>query len=565
MTAFSVTIAANDATGPAAVGEPWSNAAPIKLEPSGWIFGYLFRRERPSGRVICLDPDEQLAVIESAGTYLLRHYWGGYVAVLPRADGSVHVLRDPSGLMPCYVRRRAESMFLASDIGALAAPGSARIDFNAITAIMASVDRRGRRTGIAGIEELLPGERLIIEGASNRTEQAWSPFDYVRPPHRITFDQAAEELRETIKDAVGAWASSFDSILLGVSGGLDSSIVAAAAIARTPGLRFLTMAEPGTDGDERRYVNALTAKLGPPLTAKFYDIAAVDVERPVLPHLPLPVAMHFAQAIEAAHDELATASTIDAYFSGNGGDNVFCSLRTAVPLVDRLLAEGPRPGIIGTLSDIADLTGADIPSVIKHACDRFRRRRSGHRIFFDLSGLTPSAAVIATDVDDRHPWLDAPAGTLPGKAAHVALLARAQMSIELYPRREAPPHIAPLLSQPIVELCLSIPSWHWVAGGRNRALARRAFEDALPAMLIARTSKGSPSGFLARVYDAQAARAGDLLRRGRLVEMGILDPDFVERAVQLGWRDDGSAARLLAFAAAETWVRWWEAAEPPEA
>lgn len=57
-----------------------------------------------------------------------------------------------------------------------------------------------------------------------------------------------------------------------------------------------------------------------------------------------------------------------------------------------------------------------------------------------------------------HPWLSAPAEALPGKTVHVAFLMRAQNSLELYPRRSAPPHIAPLLSQPIVELCLSIPT-----------------------------------------------------------------------------------------------------------
>jgi asparagine synthase (glutamine-hydrolysing) len=218
-----------------------------------------------------------------------------------------------------------------------------------------------------------------------------------------------------------------------------------------------------------------------------------------------------------------------------------------------------------TLRDIADLTGADIRSIVKHSWDRFRRRRAGHRILFDLSGLTPSAVARAMSVEDRHPWLNAPRGTLPGKAAHVALLMRAQMSIELYPRRTAPPHIAPLLSQPIVELCLSIPSWLWVTGGRNRAVARAAFEDLLPKMLIARSSKGSPGGFMLRIHEEQAVRAVQLLRGGRLVEEGIVEPDFVDRAIRKGWRDDGGAMRLLAFAGAETWIRWWEGSErlPP--
>src|SRR3546814_13901541 len=99
------------------------------------------------------------------------------------------------------------------------------------------------------------------------------------------------------------------------------------------------------------------------------------------------------------------------------------------------------------------------------------------------------------DEEDRHPWLSAPPETLPGKAAHVAMLARAQKSIELYPRADAQPQIVPLLSQPVVELCLSIPTWPWVHGGRARAVARPAFAGLLPAPLLGGPAQGPPHGF----------------------------------------------------------------------
>src|SRR3546814_16776089 len=42
----------------------------------------------------------------------------------------------------------------------------------------------------------------------------------------------------------------------------------------------LTMVEPGTTGDERRYAEALVTKLGTRLDAPLYDLSAVDVYRP---------------------------------------------------------------------------------------------------------------------------------------------------------------------------------------------------------------------------------------------------------------------------------------------
>jgi asparagine synthase (glutamine-hydrolysing) len=153
--------------------------------------------------------------------------------------------------------------------------------------------------------------------------------------------------------------------------------------------------------------------------------------------------------------------------------------------------------------------------------------------------------------------MEAPDGALPGKAAHVRLLARAQRSIELYPRRTHPQHVAPLLSQPIVETCLSIPTWQWVQGGRDRAVARAAFKSVVPAPLLRRTSKGGPGGFMHRIYQANAAIADDLLRHGLLARAGLLDLSILEEASQPTIAGFDAAQRILTLCAAENWVRWW--------
>src|SRR3546814_20065408 len=106
-------------------------------------------------------------------------------------------------------------------------------------------------------------------------------------------------LRVALKHAIGSWSTCFDQILVGISGGLDSSIVAAALGPRKPHLRCLTMVEPGTDGDERRHVDALIRKLGVRLDDTPYNIGAVDVTRAVLPPLSLPYAPHFFPTIAA--------------------------------------------------------------------------------------------------------------------------------------------------------------------------------------------------------------------------------------------------------------------------
>src|SRR3546814_482815 len=153
--------------------------------------------------------------------------------------------------------------------------------------------------------------------------------------------------------------------------------------------------------------------------------------------------------------------------------------------------------------------------------------------------LIPCTTLVRSSGGDQQPWRCAPRRTLPGKAAHIALLARAQKSIELYPRSTAAPQITPLLSQPIVELCLSIPTWQWVRGGRDRAVARAAVADLLPALIAQRRTKGGPTGFLRRVFNARADDAIRMLVDGRLIAAGVLDPEWLRRVRSESWRDDG--------------------------
>jgi asparagine synthase (glutamine-hydrolysing) len=522
------------------------------------LAGYLFRREAPCGRVFEFDADAIDAAVRTRGASLLADYWGGYVAIIECGDGSIDVIRDPSGMLPCYVRHGENSTRVASDMTELVPPGAAKLDFDTIARMFASIDALGRRTAIAGVEELLPGERLNVAASGSSVTVAWSPWNYMQRRCRASFAEHAGALRGAVKQSVGAWTTCFDSILLGVSGGVDSSIVAAAAIPRTPGLRLLTLVEPGTEGDERRYAEALAATLGPTLSAPCFDLGTVDVTRPTLPHFPVPLALPIFQAVSNIHRAEDRSKPVDAYFTGNGGDNIFCNIHSAAPLIDRLLTHGARAGAWRTARDLADLTGSSFAEVVRHGWHRFRNRHAPHRIRFDLTGLTPRAAAAAIEEGDRHPWLDAPPSALPGQKAYVAMQARGQKSVELYPRRTNAPQIAPLMSQPILELCLGIPTWHAVHGGRDRAVARAAIAADLPPLIVDRRTKGSPQGFLRRIFEAQLPAALELLAGGRLVEAGVVDPAFIGRTAAEAWRSDGRDHRILAFAAAETWVRWWE-------
>ncbi len=534
----------------------WTAEPAITIPPRTVIIGHLFSRGPPSCRIVDFEPGEGDGLAANGAHRLLTRYWGGYLMVHADPAGPVRILRDPSGLLPCYIRRERGRVILAGSIIDLAKPAAGRANLDEIARILAGGDLRGRQTCVSGIEELIAGECIVIDRGELRIEQYWSPWDHVASSG-LCADNMATELRRTIADCVGAWAASFPSMMVGVSGGLDSSIVAASAAKTAETLSCLNLVSPDSDGDERRYARALAEAIGKPLIEENRELRDIDVAVSAAPHHPWPVAPLYKQANEAIHRRLLRECSVDAFFSGNGGDGIFCGLRSAVPFIDRLLAEGPRPSLASTLHDLTLLTGADAKTVLKYGWDRYRRNRGRHRPLINLAGLGKEIGRKVRAEGASHPWLDAPSDILPGKTVHAAYLMRAQKGVELYPRDTMPPHIAPLMSQPIIEACLAIPTWEWIAGGQNRAMARKAFEGWLPELITARRQKGGPGDFHLSIYRTHRAALHDRLRGGILAESGVLDLALLDLPEDPTWRGTERIDRILTLVAAENWARYW--------
>src|SRR3546814_8257227 len=71
------------------------------------------------------------------------------------------------------------------------------------------------------------------------------------------------------------------------------------------------------------------------------------------------------------------------------------------------------------------------------------------------------------------------------------MIIRAQGYMEAQDRRFPFDPVHPLMSQPIIEACLSVPSWEACRGGSDRSFTRRAFTGDLPPTVIERRIKRS--------------------------------------------------------------------------
>jgi asparagine synthase (glutamine-hydrolysing) len=79
------------------------------------------------------------------------------------------------------------------------------------------------------------------------------------------------------------------------------------------------------------------------------------------------------------------------------------------------------------------------------------------------------------------------------------------------------------MSQPLVELCLRIPTYVLIRNGMDRATARRAFAPDLPPEIVKRRNKGRIDQHVRNLLDANLDFVRDLILNGRLVKEGLLN------------------------------------------
>lgn len=449
----------------------------------------------------------------------------------------------------------AAHFLLASDLGTFEAAGTPAggVQWDRLFEHLQAIDIRRVETCVEGISELPPGGVTRFVGANRWTTHQWRPWPFTSPAARLDRAAAPAILRDVICTSVSALASPHRHILVGLSGGLDSSIVCAALAAGGHDFACLTMATEDASGDERPYAKLVAEATGARLLEHHYDTGKIDLARSASAHLPRPGAKPFMQEIERAYAQALSAGQADAIFTGNGGDNVFCYLHSAAPIVDAIRAAQSPAIILRTLRDMCAVTQCDLLTMMRAMLSSLLGRRPRSRLDTSLLNRERVRGHLAGALT---PFMDDAPANLPGATGHVRLLLSIQNFIEGYDRAAFPAVVPALLAQPIVETCLRIAPWDWCRGGINRAIAREAFDGLLPRPILRRVSKAGPESVTAAVFAAGRLQLREMLLSGLLREQAIIDPVALEAVLDdPSTRHSQMLYRILDIADAEAWAR----------
>lgn len=505
------------------------------------------------------------------GRHLVDCHWGRYVAVLQSPAGHVtRIIRDPSGGMPCFCVTHCGVHIFFSDMEDLLRlePLQFSVNWPFVAATVASAMLPLRETGLTEVSEVLPGECVVVRGDALQRLIYWDPWSIARTDNREDADEAARELRAVTRACVHAWAARHRRIVHRLSGGLDSSIVLSCLsdASTRPSITCINYFSDAAEEDERPFARLAAQRADCELIECRREVQSIRLER-LLNVARSPRPWFYLYCVEHGHRETALAREkgATALFGGLAGDALFYQARAHLAAADYARMRGLRPQLMKVVLDAARIERVSIWAILRRALasrilgDPFDPLAEAAR----CAAAVPSRSVTSAERARRlmHPWLQSPTGAPPGKSWHVMSMASLPPYYDPLGSPDDPESVYPLISQPLIELCLRIPTYVLIAGGWDRALARRAFVRDVPPQIIRRRDKGASTEHTRRIFEANTQLIREMLLDGVLVKEGILDRRQIEQSLDpaRSFVDSAFARILIQHLSVEAWLgRWCE-------
>ncbi len=299
---------------------------------TGEIYNYRALRSEltQAGVQLRTDGDTE-AVLEGYrqwGEGVLDRLEGMYAfALLDRKRNQVIAARDPLGIKPLYLLRDGKLLGLASEMRPLLRLVDARPDPKALAELLTWRWAAGRLSNLESIERIPGGTILTIglgDGAVHE-RRFCDPLDTLQPDPSMTPTTAESKAAMALRASVEAHLVSDVGYTVQLSGGVDSSVIAALAHEHTQG-RLTTFGINLGDyvHDETKYREQVVARYGLdhhqiPLSGKDFASALPRALRHMegpTPHLGCVLLMLLCDRIRDVSKVVLTGEGADEFFGG---------------------------------------------------------------------------------------------------------------------------------------------------------------------------------------------------------------------------------------------------------
>lgn len=445
-----------------------------------------------------------------------------------------------------------------------------RLNEAKLATILGEVWYEGEATLFEGIQFCEPGCCLLIHESGIRKWRYWDPS----PSNTIRYrrdEEYAEHFRSLLNEAVDCRLRTWGKVGLSLSGGIDSTSVAAIAApllrdrSHGPLLSFSYVFDQLTDCDERNYIEEVATYHG----IRAHYVPADDLwtlkdpaEWPVLCDAIMVNAYYWPQrAVALAAQEQGCR----VFLTGQYGDSLFTG---GVYALADMVREARFKDVVQffgakqyTSHARRTMLGAGLrdlaPAALRRAYRALRRRRKS-RAYFGLS----DDFVDRHELESKRELSRVQRAGFPRSWQHRydALLSPVwpqdfHGGRKLYTAHRLEP-AQPFYDRRLVEFMLAVPADQLTRPQQTRWVLRMAMRRDLPTFVLNRSEKTSFVPLFERgILDRERITFCNLANYTRVIESGFFRPEWIQRTIADAEKLDDDVFFLWLCFCVDLWLR----------
>lgn len=530
------------------------------------------------------DTEVILRTYEVFGEDCVKHLRGMFAfAIWDENRQKLFLARDRLGIKPLYYAVTADEIQFGSEIKAILAAGGVRPELNRaiLPEFLATRFIAGSETFFLGVHKLLPGCSLSWTPAEGFHHRRYWHLPSLLDGPEISFDAHAREVRRRLAEAVQSHLVSDVPLGLFLSGGIDSSALAALMAPMMQGpLRSFAVGFAEHGYNELAYARLVADAVGAEHRDRLISAAEFlstlprmvwHEDEPIA--FPSSICLYFVSRLASEH--------VKVVLTGEGADELFLGYnRYRVTAWNERLGRpywaAVPPGMRAAISRLV----RHLPRPLRRYAERsFLGPAPGPRgLFYENFAVFPEAMqrlVLLPGAARRDPYEEclryyeeAPGGTLE-RMSHAdmqtymveLLMKQDQMSMAASIESRVP-----FLDHEFVEYAAAIPGRHKLRGWQTKAVLRAAVGDVLPPEILTRRKMGFPVPLGRWLRGRYTGLLDDLVLGRRALKRGLFDAASLRHLVdehRSGAWDHGD--RLWMLMNLEIWQRVFLEGEAPEA
>jgi asparagine synthase (glutamine-hydrolysing) len=523
---------------------------------NGEIYNYpeLRRRLIARGHQLRTQSDTETIVhlYEDHGDELVDHLNGMFAfALWDERRRRLLIARDRMGEKPLYFTATPQSFVFASELKALVVHPhvTRRLNLLALRKYLQYEFVPSPHTMLAGVQKLRPGCRLIFEDGRWREESYWQ-LRYETRRLEMSEAEAAEEVHRRLREAVRMRLVADVPLGVLLSGGIDSSSVAAMACEAAGGrVKTFSIAFDEKSFDESSYARQVAAHLGTEhFEQRFTERDMLDIV-PEIPRL-LDEPLGDGSLLPTYLVSRFTREHVTVALGGDGGDELLAGYPTypahrmaaAYRRLPRLLRAGLIEPLVARLPVSTDnlsfdfrakrfVQGAALSAGARHTIwmGSFSAAEQQRLLQPELLALHSDEEVFAeVRAYDHSNGLPVVEQMMLLDATHylsecvLFKVDRASMAASLETR-------APFLDHTLAEFLAQLPLHLKLRGLTGKYILKRAMRGILPEAVIRRPKKGFGMPVAKWVNGELRPLVRDTFAPERLRRRGLFNPAYVQQ------------------------------------